>query len=122
MKYATARPYSDPEKAARRILEIANAVEPVQGRIHIEKVNESFLFRDGGSPHGIWRRHETRHRAWLAGDARVRNLRDLHIGRRRAVRLGHTTSERPPLLLTQSDLRPSLRNCDTAPMLVGRSE
>jgi hypothetical protein len=50
MKYATARPYSDPEKAARRILEIANAVEPVQGRIHIEKVNESFLFRDGGSP------------------------------------------------------------------------
>jgi hypothetical protein len=26
MKYATARPYADPEKAARRILEIANAV------------------------------------------------------------------------------------------------
>ena len=50
MKYATARPYADPEKAARRILEIANAVEPVQGRIHIEKNNEPFLFRDGGSP------------------------------------------------------------------------
>ncbi|MDE5453655.1 hypothetical protein GWE18_12435 [Bradyrhizobium sp. CSA112] len=46
----TARPYADPEKAARWILEIANAVEPVQGRIHIEKVNEPFLFRDGGSP------------------------------------------------------------------------
>ncbi len=29
MKYATARPYADPEKAARRILEIANAVEPI---------------------------------------------------------------------------------------------
>jgi hypothetical protein len=32
MKYATVRPYADPEKAARRILEIANAVEPVQER------------------------------------------------------------------------------------------
>src|SRR3981189_949716 len=50
MKFATARPYADPEKAARRILEIANAVEPIQGRIHIEKINEPFLFRDHGSP------------------------------------------------------------------------
>ena len=50
MKYATARPYADPEKAARRIVEVANAVEPIQGRIHIEKINEPFLFRDGGSP------------------------------------------------------------------------
>jgi hypothetical protein len=34
MKYASDRPLSDPEKAARRLLEIANAVEPVQdGRI-----------------------------------------------------------------------------------------
>jgi hypothetical protein len=49
MKYATARPYADPEKAARRILEIANAVEPIQGRIHIEKINEPFLFRDRGT-------------------------------------------------------------------------
>ena len=43
MKYATVRPYAEPEKAARRILEIANAVEPIQGRIHIEKINEPFL-------------------------------------------------------------------------------
>ena len=50
MKYAAGRPYADPEKAARRILEIANAVEPIQGRIHIEKINEPFLFRDRGSP------------------------------------------------------------------------
>jgi hypothetical protein len=42
MKYATPRPYADPEKAARRILEIANAVEPVQGRIHIEKSTGRF--------------------------------------------------------------------------------
>jgi hypothetical protein len=47
---ATTRPYAEPEKAARPILEIANAVEPVQSRIHIEKINEPFLFRDRGSP------------------------------------------------------------------------
>ena len=44
MKYAEPRPYADPEKAARRLLEIANTVEPVQdGRIHIEKINAPFL-------------------------------------------------------------------------------
>jgi len=50
MKYATARPYADPEKAARRILEIANTVEPIHGRIHIEKINGPFLFSDRASP------------------------------------------------------------------------
>jgi hypothetical protein len=50
VKLTTDRPYADPEKAARRILEIANAVEPVQGRIHIEKINQPFLFRDHSSP------------------------------------------------------------------------
>ena len=51
MKYAAARPYADPEKAARKLLELANAVEPVQdGRIHIEKINAPFLFKEGGSP------------------------------------------------------------------------
>ena len=49
MKYATDGPYADPEKAACRILEIANAVEPIQGRTHIEKFNETFLFPDRGS-------------------------------------------------------------------------
>ena len=45
------RPYADPEKAAQRLLEIANTVEPVQdGRIHIEKINGPFLFQDKGSP------------------------------------------------------------------------
>jgi hypothetical protein len=49
MKYASPRPFADPEKAARRILEIANADEPVQGRIHVEKINDPFLCRDRGS-------------------------------------------------------------------------
>ena len=44
MKYADTRPYADPEKAARRLLEVANTVEPVQdGRIHLEKINSPFL-------------------------------------------------------------------------------
>ncbi|WOH53900.1 hypothetical protein [Bradyrhizobium sp. sBnM-33] len=43
-------PFADPEEAARRTIEIANAVEPVRGRIHIEKVNEPFLFRDKSTP------------------------------------------------------------------------
>jgi hypothetical protein len=51
MKYAAARPYADPEKAARKLLELANTVEAVQdGRIHIEKINAPFLFKEGGSP------------------------------------------------------------------------
>jgi hypothetical protein len=34
MKFAADRPYADPEKAARKILEIASSVEAVQdGRI-----------------------------------------------------------------------------------------
>jgi hypothetical protein len=44
MKYAAERYCSDPDRAARRLLEIANSVEPVQdGHIHIEKINGPFL-------------------------------------------------------------------------------
>ena len=44
MKLTTDRPYADPEAAARKLIEIANAVEAVQdGRIHIEKINWPFL-------------------------------------------------------------------------------
>jgi hypothetical protein len=51
MKYFEPRPYADPEKAARRIVEIASTIEPVQdGRIYIELINGPFLFRDKGSP------------------------------------------------------------------------
>jgi hypothetical protein len=40
MKYAEPRPFADPEKAARKLLEIANATEAVQdGRIYIETIN-----------------------------------------------------------------------------------
>jgi hypothetical protein len=51
MKYTADRPFADPEKAARKLLEIASTVEPVRdGRIHIEKINGPFLFTHGGSP------------------------------------------------------------------------
>jgi hypothetical protein len=51
MKFSPDRPYSDPEKAARRLLEIANTVEAVQdGRIPIEKINAPFLFRERATP------------------------------------------------------------------------
>jgi hypothetical protein len=45
MKFATGRPYTDPENAARKLVEIANSVEAVQdGRIYIELINGPFLF------------------------------------------------------------------------------
>jgi hypothetical protein len=51
MKFTADRPYADPEKAARKIIEIAKAAEPVQdGRIHIEKINEPFLYKERGTP------------------------------------------------------------------------
>jgi hypothetical protein len=44
MKLTVDRPYSDPEKAARTLVEIANTVEVVQdGRIYIELINGPFL-------------------------------------------------------------------------------
>jgi hypothetical protein len=50
MKLTADRPFADPEKAARKLLEIANAIEAVQdGRIYIEKINEQFL-KEGGTP------------------------------------------------------------------------
>jgi len=45
------RPYSDPDKAARRPHGARSAFEPIQdGRIYIEKINGPFLFGDQGTP------------------------------------------------------------------------
>ncbi|OAF11762.1 hypothetical protein AYJ54_07840 [Bradyrhizobium centrolobii] len=45
MKLTTERPYANPEAAARKLVELAAAIEPVQdGRIHIEKINAPFLY------------------------------------------------------------------------------
>jgi len=51
MKFATDRPYADPEKAARRLMEHAQAFEPIQeGRIYIETINGPMLFGDKATP------------------------------------------------------------------------
>jgi hypothetical protein len=51
MKFATDRPCSNPEKAARKLIEIANSVESFQdGRIYIERINGPFLYEFKGSP------------------------------------------------------------------------
>ena len=51
MKFVPNQLYSDPEKAARKILEIANSVEAVQdGRIYIELINGPLVFREKGTP------------------------------------------------------------------------
>jgi hypothetical protein len=51
MKFTADRPYSDPEKAARKLVEIANSVEAVQeGRIYIELINGPLLFEHKASP------------------------------------------------------------------------
>ena len=43
-KFVAERPLTDPNVAARKIVEIANDVEAVQnGRIYIERVNAPFL-------------------------------------------------------------------------------
>ena len=50
MKYVEPSPFADPEAAARKLAEIANAIEPAQdGRIYIELVNGAFL-KAGGTP------------------------------------------------------------------------
>ena len=49
MNFATERPFADPDKAARKLLELANAVEADRDqRIAIELINLPFL-RAGGS-------------------------------------------------------------------------
>ena len=51
MKFVAPRPFADPEVAARKLLELANAFEPIQdGRIYIEKINEPFLYQLRGTP------------------------------------------------------------------------
>ena len=51
MKSVEPRPFADPEVAARKIVETANTIEPVQdGRIHIEKINEPILYRERATP------------------------------------------------------------------------
>jgi hypothetical protein len=51
MKFVNARPYAQPEAAARKLVEIAAGIKPMQeDRIFIELVNWPFLTEFKGSP------------------------------------------------------------------------
>jgi hypothetical protein len=59
-------PLNDPEKAARKLVEIANSIEPAQeGRIFIELVNAPFLYeaRNRDRSHSTAVQGLARHRA-----------------------------------------------------------
>lgn len=50
MKHADERPYASAEAAARKLIELASSIPPVQdGRIYIERINAPFLFTLKGS-------------------------------------------------------------------------
>jgi hypothetical protein len=54
MKFVETNPLSDPDIAARKLVEIASTVEPgKEGRIYIELVNQPFL--DAGAKPGQFR-------------------------------------------------------------------
>ena len=67
MKFTTDRPFADPEKAARRLMQHAHAFEPIQdGRIYIEKLNGPFLYVDRARRKSMWRASSSRiERGWL---------------------------------------------------------
>jgi hypothetical protein len=66
MKFVSDRPFADPEVAARKLVELANAFEPVRdGRIYIEKINEPFLYQLKGTPAEYKAGLDPRHRQRL---------------------------------------------------------
>jgi hypothetical protein len=88
MKYIEQRPFADPEAAARKLMEIANSIEPVQdGRIHIELINGPFLFELRGSPAEYKAGLDLCIERGLAVEARERDLREVHASRRGAIRI-----------------------------------
>ena len=100
MKFTTDRPYSDPDKAARRLMDHARAFEPVQdGCIYIEKINAPFLYVDRGTPDefaaGLDRAIEL---GWLEIHDSGTFVR-LNAKRCRPVRIGSSLNVQPSGLL-----------------------
>ncbi|MET4512558.1 hypothetical protein [Bradyrhizobium sp. I1.7.5] len=52
MKHTEARPYAAPDAAARKLLELAADVQPINDRVHIEKINGPFLSKTGCNASG----------------------------------------------------------------------
>jgi len=105
MKFATERPYADPERAARKLVEIANSVEALQeGRIFIELINAPMLFEHKASPAEYKAGLELAVAPRLSMAARIRNLCEVYAGRRGAVLL--TANSGKPLVRRQLPKRP----------------
>jgi hypothetical protein len=86
-KFVQPRPYANPEAAARELLELANAVEPVQdGRIHIELINGPMLFEKATPAEYKAGLKLCIERGWLAPHESG-HLREVHRGGRRPVRI-----------------------------------
>ena len=101
MKYTADRPFADPEKAARRLIQHAHAFKPVQdGRIYVEKIHGPFLFGDKADACGVCGRPRARHRTRLAGIARQWDLREVHPSRCRSVRVGPYLNVQPLYVTT----------------------
>jgi hypothetical protein len=50
-KYVQPRPCADPDAAARKIVELANGLEPyMDSRLLVERINGPFLFELKGTP------------------------------------------------------------------------
>lgn len=66
-KFAAARPYAEPEAAARQLVQLAASIEAVQdGRIYIEKINAPFLYtlKDSGPEFGAGLKYAVQ-QGWL---------------------------------------------------------
>jgi hypothetical protein len=93
MKFVANRSFADPEAAARKLMEIANSVKPVQdGRIHIEKINWPMRHDLKATPAEYKAGARLCHRQRMAVAARKRDVREAHRGRRGDVRLIRTTT------------------------------
>jgi hypothetical protein len=92
-------------KAARRIMKIASTVEPVQdGRIHIEKINGPFMFKDSPAEYGAGMKLALG-RGWLI--MHEWHLPSVHARMCRAVRL--KARRVTVLLLRTTGAAPSFR-------------
>ena len=76
MKFAEPRPFADPEAAARKLVEIANATETA----HREDQRADAVSAEG-DPGRIQGWARARHRKWLAGAARERYFCTVHASR-----------------------------------------
>jgi hypothetical protein len=51
MKFVSDRAFANPDAAARKLMDLANAFEPVQDvRVYIEKINGPFIYELRGTP------------------------------------------------------------------------